>query len=149
MRGLRASVIAAAPLVVYGSLTAALSARQVADLDLRAGPRPDPLATLLESLGLLLALAAFAILGRYLHEPRAALRAGALAGALTGLGIAAAQSIALSGYLANAIDRYTVPDVLLPVVLALYITLATATVAVVGAAVAWLAARYLPRPATV
>jgi hypothetical protein len=60
MRALGAGALAAVVPVAYLAILAALSARQLTTLDPRRQPAPDPLLTILETLGLLVALAAFA-----------------------------------------------------------------------------------------
>lgn len=141
MRALHAGALTAAVPVAYLAILAALSARQLTTLDPRIRPEPDPLLTILETLGFLLALAAFAILGRRVGDPALALRAGAVAGALTGALGASAQALAAAPFLASALARYSVPESFLAVALALYVGFGTAIVAIVGAVVAWLMAR--------
>ena len=123
---------------------ALLSASRLADAPVRgkvAGP--DPIGSVASLAALVIGLGAFIWLGRSIARDaptaRPAIVAGAIGGALTGLGGGVAQAIALSDYLGTVLAGYAVPPEFLTAALGTYVATATAGSAVVGGAITYAA----------
>ncbi len=136
----------AVALVSAGATTgvALLSADRLAAAPVRGKPPgPDALGTVASITAICIGLAAFVWLGRSIardgERSRAAIVAGALGGALTGMAGGAAQAFALSDYLGAVLAGYAVPPEFLTVALGAYVALATVGAAVVGGAITYLA----------
>lgn len=143
MRPPRDALIVGVVLASYGAATAGLAARRLGELGPRERPSLDPLGTTLGALGLLLAVALYALLGRVVARrakpQRDAAWSGAVAGALAGVASGSAQALAVADYLAGAAARAGAPDWLVPDLLVLYVVVATGASAASGGVVAWLA----------
>jgi len=152
VRFARASLVAATPLLAYAAAAAALSGRQVELLPTRGAIRPDPLASLVEGVGLALAIAVYVALGRHVAlrsgSEGDAIRAGALSGTLVGALGGALSALAVREYVAARLRDYAVPlDELLMAALIAYALGLAAGGSIVGAAAAWAGwRRWRPRP---
>ncbi|HVR88681.1 MAG TPA: hypothetical protein VHG53_03950 [Candidatus Limnocylindria bacterium] len=141
MRFLTRATIAAAIGAGATALVAIFSRGRLADAPVRGRLAPDAVGTALSAAAFVIALGAFAWLGRSIAPDagsgRAALGAGAFAGALTGLASAIAQSLALADYLQGVLANYAVPEEFLFFALGAYIVIAVAVTAVIGAVVSY------------
>jgi H+/gluconate symporter-like permease len=152
VRFARASFVAATPLLAYAAAAAALNGRQVELLPTRGAIRPDPLTSAIEVLGLALAIATYAMLGRHvaLHSGSEAdaIRAGVLGGTLAGALGGVLSALAVREYIAARLRDYAVPreELLLATQIAYALALAAGG-AMVGAVAAWGGwRRWRPRP---
>ena len=120
---------------------AAFSRLRLTDAPVRGRLAPDALGTALSLAAFVVAIAAFAWLGRSVArdggDGRRAVAVGAFAGLLTGLAGAVAQSVALAEYLQGVLAGYAVPEEFLAIVLGIYIAVAAAVMAIIGAGVSY------------
>ncbi len=138
----RATVVALAVLVLttIGALEARESARQLDELvgAVRIGAGGAGLT----ALGLLASAAVYLALGGWLGEDRAAVRLGALTGALAGLVGGALRAWIIAVPVGDIVARYaTVPDWFVPLALAIFVALAAGASALGGAALAFVGVR--------
>jgi hypothetical protein len=136
--------VAALVSTVATMAVALLSASRLADAPARgrlAGP--DAVGSIATLGALAIGIAAFAWLGRSIardaRSTRPALVAGAVAGALSGIGGGVAQSFALADYLGAVLAGYAVPPEFLTIALGTYVVIATAGGAAVGGAITYVA----------
>lgn len=142
MRFVPESLAVSAILVAYALVGSAVTAQRLAALPPRTRPSLDPLGTALGAAGVLLAAALYALLGRRIARSRGtpadAARAGAAAGLIGGGVGAAAQALALAGYLGSVLSGYGAPDWLAAVALGGYAIVATVFATTYAAVVSWL-----------
>jgi len=138
----RASAVALAVLALIGigALEAGESARQLGDMV--GAPRLGAAGAGLTALGLLASAAVYVALGWWLGQDRAALRLGALTGALAGLLGGTVRAWLIAEPVGDIVARYAVvPDWFVPLALAIFVALSTAASAVGGAAIAFVGVR--------
>jgi hypothetical protein len=123
-------------LIAIGAIEARVSAQQLAETVGR--PRLESAGVMLTAAGLLASTVVYLVLGHLADDDRAALRAGALTGALAGLMGGTVRALIIDGPLTDLVTRYTsVPDWFVPAALAVFVALSCAGSAVGGAALAW------------
>ncbi len=141
----RPAVIAAIGLIALGAIESLVSARQLAELPPRARPQLAPAGTLLTGVGFLLSVAIYLWLGRTLARAGlgdgAVVRGGAVTGIVAGAVGGGLRAVAVSDYLADALDRVAVPPGYLQAALVLFVIGAIALGAVGGGALTFLGAR--------
>ncbi len=140
MRRITACVIAAALLIVIGTLEASESARQLGELtDLR---RIRPNGAGLTGIGFAASAAVYLALGWWLSDGGAALRLGALVGLVAGVVGGTLRAMLVADTVRDAIARNAVvPDWFAGAVLAAFVAVSAIVSIVGGAAVAWAASR--------
>ncbi len=146
---MRPAVIAAIGLIALGAIESFISARQLTELPPRTRPRLAPAGTLLTGIGFLLSVAIYLWLGRSLARgglaDGAVVRAGVAAGVIAGLLGGGIRALAVSDYLADALDRIAVPTGFLQAALLLFVMGAIGLSAVGGGVLTFLGARLAPR----
>jgi hypothetical protein len=135
-----AVALAAVLLVVIGTLEAAESVRQLAEAvgTLRLGPAGAGLT----ALGLLASTAVYLGLGRWAGDDRSAVRLGAMAGVVAGIGGGTVRAWLIADTVSDIVARYaSVPEWFVPGALAVFVGLSTLASAVGGAAIAFAGVR--------
>jgi hypothetical protein len=123
-------------LVAIGAIEAWVSADQLAATVGR--PRLENAGVLLTAAGLLASTVVYLVLGRLAADDRAALRAGAVTGALAGVIGGSLRAIIIGGAVAELVARYAaVPDWFVPGALAVFVALSCVASAVSGGALTW------------
>lgn len=131
-----AAPVALVLLVAIGAVEARVSAEQLAATVGR--PRLDSAGVLLTAAGLLASTVIYLALGHLAEGDRAALRTGAVAGAIAGLVGGALRATIIAGAVADLVARYAaVPEWFVPSALAVFVALSCAASAVGGGALAW------------
>ncbi len=131
-----AAPVAAVLLVAIGAIEARVSAQQLAETV--GPPRLESAGVMLTAAGLLASTVVYLVLGHLANDDRAALRSGAITGALAGLVGGTIRAFIIGGPVADLVTRYAaVPDWFVPVALAVFVALACAGSAVGGGALAW------------
>lgn len=131
-----APVVAILLLVAIGALEASVSAQQLAEAVGR--PRLEESGVTLTAAGLLASAVIYLVLGHFALDDGAALRVGALTGALTGLIGGTLRAFIISSAVADLVMRYAaVPDWFVTLALGMFVALSCATSAVGGGAIAW------------
>jgi len=128
--------LATVVLIAIGAIEARVSAQQLAETVGR--PRLESAGVMLTAAGLLASTVVYLVLGHLAENDRAALRSGALTGALAGLIGGTARAFIIDGPVSDLVTRYaSVPDWFVPAALAVFVALSCAGSAVGGAALAW------------
>ena len=128
--------VATVVLIVIGAIEARLSAQQLAETI--GPPRLESAGVMLTAAGLLASTVVYLVLGHLADDDRAALRGGALTGALAGLVGGTLRAFIIDGPVADLVARYAaVPDWFVPGVLAVFVALSCVGSAVGGGALAW------------
>ncbi len=136
MRLVIRALVATLALTAIGAVEASASARQLAELVGR--PRLERADLTLTAAGLVASAAVYLALGHLATADRAALRTGALVGAVAGLVGGTVRAFIIGGAVANLVARYAaVPEWFVPVALAVFVGLSCAASAVGGGALAW------------
>lgn len=131
-----AAPVATIVLIAIGAVEARVSAQQLAETVGR--PRLESAGVLLTAAGLLASTIVYLALGHLADDDRAALRSGAVTGALAGLGGGAVRAFIISGPVADLVARYAAtPDWFVTLALAMFVALACVGSAVSGGALAW------------
>jgi hypothetical protein len=131
-----ASPLAALLLIGIGAVEASVSAQQLAVSVGR--PRLEGAGVTLTAVGLLASAVIYVVLGYLTANDRAALRAGAITGAVAGLVGGAVRAVIISGAVADLVTRYaSVPGWFVTLALALFVALSCAASIVGGGALAW------------
>ena len=131
-----AAPVATILLIAIGTVEARVSAQQLAETVGR--PRLEGAGVLLTAAGLLASTVVYLVLGHLADDDRAAVRSGAVTGALAGLIGGALRAFIISGPVADLVTRYTaVPDLFVTLALAAFVGLACVGSAVGGGALAW------------
>jgi len=131
-----AAPVATILLIAIGAVEARVSAQQLAETVGR--PRLEGAGVLLTAAGLLASTVVYLVLGHLADDDRAAVRSGAVTGALAGLIGGALRAFIISGAVADLVTRYAaVPDLFVTVALAAFVALACVGSAVGGGALAW------------
>lgn len=113
-----------------------MSAQQLAQAIGR--PRLESAGVMLTAAGLLASTLIYLVLGLLAGDDRAALRAGAITGALAGLIGGAVRALIISGEVVLIVARYAaVPDWFVPLALAAFVLLSCVASCVSGGALAW------------
>ena len=132
---LAAAFAAVAALVVIGTLEAAESARQIADLSTITRLRPAGAG--LTALGVAASTLVYLALGWWARDDGVALRLGGLVGGAAGLVGGALRALLISGPVDALVARYAaVPDWFVPGLLGLFVVLCTVVGLAAGAALA-------------
>ena len=128
--------VATVVLIVIGAIEARVSAQQLAETI--GPPRLESAGVMLTAAGLLASTVVYLVLGHLADDDRAALRGGALTGALAGLVGGTLRAFIIDGPVADLVARYAaVPDWFVPGVLAVFVALSCVGSAVGGGALAW------------
>ena len=123
-------------LIAIGAVEARLSAQQLAETVGR--PRIESAGVLLTAVGLLASTVVYLVLGHLADDDRAAVRGGALTGALAGLVGGTVRAFIISGGVADLVTRYAaVPNWFVALALAVFVALACVGSAAGGGALAW------------
>jgi len=131
-----AAPLATILLIAIGAVEAGVSAQQLAETVGR--PRLEGAGVLLTAAGLLASSVVYLVLGHLADDDRAAVRSGAVTGALAGLIGGTLRAFIISGAVADLVTRYAaVPDPFVTLALAVFVALACVGSAVGGAALAW------------
>lgn len=131
---------AAAALVAIGTLEAAESARQLAELTNLARLRPDGAG--LTALGIVASAAIYLALGWWLRDGAAAARTGAAVGFLAGVAGGVLRAMLVADTVRDAIARRAaVPDWFVAVVLTIFVAVSTLVSIAAGAALAFAGTR--------
>ena len=140
MRPAAVVALATLALVAVGAVEAGESARELAE---SVGPlRVQPASAGLTGLGLLISSAAYLGLGWWAREDRAAVRLGALTGALAGLVGGSVRAWLIGGAVSDVVARYAaVPGWFVPLVLVVFVVLAALVSSAGGAAIAFAGVR--------
>ena len=128
--------LATVVLIAIGAIEARVSAQQLAETVGR--PRLESAGVMLTAAGLLASTVVYLVLGHLAENDRAALRSGALTGALAGLIGGTARAFIIDGPVSDLVTRYaSVPDWFVPTALAVFVALSCAGSTAGGAALAW------------
>ena len=131
-----AAPVATVLLVAIGAIEARVSAQQLAETV--GPPRLESAGVMLTAAGLLASTVVYLVLGHLADDDRAALRSGALTGALAGLVGGTLRAFIIDGPVADLVARYAaVPDWFVPGALAVFVALSCVGSAVGGGALAW------------
>ncbi|HEY3127623.1 MAG TPA: hypothetical protein VGK07_11210 [Candidatus Limnocylindria bacterium] len=131
-----AAPVATILLIAIGAVEARVSAQQLAETVGR--PRLEGAGVLLTAAGLLASTVVYLVLGHLADDDRAAVRSGAVTGALAGLIGGALRAFIISGPVADLVTRYAaVPDLFVTLALAAFVALACVGSAVGGGALTW------------
>ena len=131
-----AAPVATILLIAIGAVEARVSAQQLAETVGR--PRLEGAGVLLTAAGLLASTVVYLVLGHLADDDRAAVRSGAVTGALAGLIGGALRAFIISGPVVDLVTRYAaVPDHFVTLALAAFVALACIGIAVAGGALAW------------
>jgi hypothetical protein len=131
-----APLVAAGVLIVIGAVEASISAQQLADSVGR--PRLDSAGVMLSAAGLLASAVVYLMLGHLAVDDRAALRSGVVTGVSAGLIGGTVRAFIISGAVTTLVARYAVvPELFVPVALAVFVGLSCAASVAGGAALAW------------
>jgi hypothetical protein len=123
-------------LIAIGAVEASLSAEQLAETVGR--PRLETAGVTLSAAGLLASAVVYLVLGHLAADDPAALRVGAVTGALAGLVGGAIRALIISGSVSSLVERYAaVPDWFVPAALVVFVGLSCAASVAGGAALAW------------
>ena len=148
--------LAVAALVAIGTVEAAASAGQLADLPGRGRPALGPGGAALTLVGFVLSVAVYAALGwvaaRLFLAEGATLRAGAVVGLFAGLIGGMVRALFVRDYLSATVSRFGLPDEFTSWSLVIFVTLSILASAAGGGAITWLSFRAArgrsPRPGT-
>lgn len=122
--------------MAIGAVEASVSADQLAATARR--PQLGSPGVLLTAAGLVMGAAVYLVLGHLAENDRAALRIGALTGAIAGLVGGALRAVIISGTVADLVARYAlVPEWFVPSALGAFVALSCAVSALGGGALAW------------
>jgi len=131
-----AAPVATVLLIAIGAIEARVSAQQLAETV--GPPRLESAGVMLTAAGLLASTVVYLVLGHLADDDRAALRSGALTGALAGLIGGTLRAFIIDGPVADLVARYAaVPDWFVPGALAVFVALSCVGSAVGGGALAW------------
>jgi len=134
------AISAAIALIVIGTLEAAESARQIAELTSLSRIRPNGAG--LSALGVAASAGIFIALGWWLHEDRAALRMGALVGFVAGVVGGSLRATLIAGAVRGAIARNAVvPEWFVAAVLIVFVVVSALVTIAGGAALAFAGSR--------
>jgi hypothetical protein len=140
VRSATAVGVAALLLVIVGTLEAGESARQLSEIAGR--PRLQPAGAGLTALGLALSSLIYLAVGWWAGTDRAAVRLGALTGAVAGLAGGSVRAVLIAGPVGDIVDRYAaVPDWFVPAVLIVFVAFAAVVSAAGGAVLAFAGVR--------
>lgn len=128
--------LATALLIAIGSLEASVSAQQLAQTVGR--PRLESAGVALTAAGVLASTLVYLALGYLAKNDRAAMRAGAMTGALAGLLGGAVRAVLISDAVRGLVARYAdVPNWFVPAALAVFVVLSCGASVVAGGTLAW------------
>jgi hypothetical protein len=123
-------------LIAIGAVEARVSAQQLAETVGR--PRLESAGVLLTAAGLLASAVVYLVLGHLADDDRAAVRGGAVTGALAGLIGGTVRAFIISGGVADLVTRYAaVPDWFVTLALGVFVALSGVGSAAGGGALAW------------
>ena len=128
--------VATVMLIAIGALEASVSAQQLAETVGR--PRLESAGVTLTAAGVLASTLVYLALGYVAPSDRAAVRTGAMTGALAGLFGGAVRALIIGDAVGGLVARYAdVPGWFVPAALAVFVVLSCGASAAAGGAIAW------------